>query len=108
MDERLLKPAHELVMDMAEGRLTAVELMTASLDRIDAVNPLVTAIVALRDRDELLREAALADLVPVSERGALHGLPTSIKDFDDVAGLPTRGGCRAWPEAPVKTDSLMV
>ncbi len=93
---------------MAAGKLSAVELMAATLDRIEAVNPDLVAIVALRDRDALMAEAAAADRVPVGQRGPLHGLPIAIKDFEDVAGLPTRGGSRAFPEAPVKSDGLMV
>lgn len=108
MDDLLLKPAGSLVADMAAGRVSAVELMTATLDRIEAVNPSVNAIVALRDRDALLAEAAAADAVPVEQRGPLHGLPTAAKDLTDVAGLPTSMGSKAVPLVPAKADGLMI
>ncbi|MEL7116870.1 MAG: amidase, partial [Pseudomonadota bacterium] len=52
---------------------SAVEVMTAVLDRIEAVNGDLNAIVALRDRDELLTEAAAAD--KAERKGWLHGIP---------------------------------
>ena len=48
--------ATDLVARLERKEVSAVEVMTACLDRIDAVNPDVNAIVALRDRDELRNE----------------------------------------------------
>ena len=75
---------------IAARQISAVEVMTAFLDRIDAVNPHLNAIVALRDRGVLLAEASAADAV-VARGGALgplHGLPHAVKDLEPVAGLP--------------------
>ena len=44
--------AAEMCRAMAEGWLKPSEVMEATLDRIDAVNPKVNAIVALRPREE--------------------------------------------------------
>ena len=108
MDDLLFRPAADLVADMSAGRLSAVTLMEATLDRIDTLNPKLTAVVALRDRAALLAEAAAADQVPADQRGALHGLPLAVKDLTDVRGLPTSKGSLAMPLTPAAQDGLLV
>ena len=49
--------ASELSEALAARKISAVELMQATLDRIEAVNGKVNAVVSLRDRDALLAEA---------------------------------------------------
>jgi amidase len=72
------------------GTLSAVELMQATLARIDKVNPDVNALVALRDEEVLLAEAKEADAA--ERKGWLHGIPIAIKDLANAKGLPTTMG----------------
>lgn len=82
--------AVDLSAALARKDISAVEVMEATFDRIEQVNPQVNAIVSLRERDALLSEARAAD---ASEpRGWLHGIPMAIKDMVHVAGLPTSFG----------------
>ena len=104
----LTRPAVELVSQMAAGQVSAVELMRATLLRIDQVNPSVNAIVSLRDADHLMAEALKADETPIDRRGPLHGLPIAVKDLAAVKGLPTTMGSKAVSHAPAKSDELMV
>ena len=53
--------AGELVALVARGEASCVEVVGAHLDRIDALNPRVNAIVGLRDRAAVLAEAAARD-----------------------------------------------
>ena len=76
MSDLLYKSACELAAMIACKELSAVELMQASLDRIDAVNGAVNAVVSLRDRDACLADAKAADASDT--KGPLHGLPVAI------------------------------
>ena len=84
---RSLSSATQMLAALGSGRLSSLELTEAVLERIDAVDGAVNAMVWVR-RDEALREAAAADAQrePV---GPLHGLPVTVKDAFHVAGLPT-------------------
>ena len=71
--------AGELLGLIARGEASCVEVVRAHLDRIDALNPQVNAIVSMSDRSAVLAEAADRDRAP--ERGALHGLPIAVKNL---------------------------
>ena len=106
MSDLLNMSALEWTRALATGRVSALELMTATLDRIEALNPRHNAIVALRPREALLAEARKAD--KAETRGPLHGLPLAVKDLEDVAGFPTRKGSPLTPTTPAAADSVMV
>jgi amidase len=97
--------ACELARGIATRRLSATELMAATLERIGKLNPAHNAIVALRPRAALMVEARAAD--GAESRGPLHGLPMAVKDLEDVAGLPTTKGSPLLGHAPAVADSLM-
>lgn len=88
------------------GTLSASELMQATLDRIDAVNSEVNAIVSLRDGDDLMAEARAADATPRS--GWLHGIPIAIKDLANAKGLPTSMGSPLFAGQVAASDDLVV
>ncbi len=72
------------------GDFTYAEIMAAFLDRIDAVNPEINAIVSLQDRDDLLAQAQEAEKQP--KRSKLHGLPIAVKDLMETQGIRTTYG----------------
>jgi amidase len=83
--------ACSLSKELEARRLTAEQLMEATLHRIEELNPRCNAIISLRDREELLDEARQADRIP--RKGWLHGIPVAVKDLSHVAGIPsTMGG----------------
>lgn len=100
------RSAVDLAASIAAGELTSVEVVTAFLDRIDAVNDKVNAIILRRSRDDVLADAAAADAMLASEApiGPLHGLPIAVKDLEDVAGLPTTAGSLVTSHEPVERD----
>ncbi len=97
--------ATALVAEMSAGRLSAVDVMCATLDRIAAVNGSVNAIVAMRDEGELLAEARALDEGPV--KGALHGLPIAVKDLVNVAGIPSSQGSPLFEDHVPANDDLI-
>ncbi len=105
-DDILQLAAHAQVSRMRDGSLRAADLMQATLARIEAVNGDVTAIVSLRNADDLMSEARAADAAP--NKGALHGLPVAVKDLSDVAGLPTTRGSPAFAGQIATQDAAHV
>ena len=97
--------ALDLSAAISRGDLSCVEVTEAFLDRIDALNPKLNAIVALRPRDELIAEARAADEAP--RKGPLHGIPFAIKDLADTADIVTARGSPIYAgHVPVR-DSLL-
>lgn len=78
---------------IAARKLGAVELLELYLQRIETINPRINAVVAL-DVDGARRRAAEADAATArGERfGPLHGVPMTVKDAFEVAGLPATCG----------------
>jgi allophanate hydrolase len=87
--------------------VSAVDRVEAALVRIaEADRPEVW--IALRERDDLLAEAAAVDArTAAGERLPLAGLVAAVKDNIDVAGLPTTAGARSYAYRP-KADSTAV
>jgi amidase len=109
MNETLFESATEAAAMVRRKELSARELTEMLLARIDAVNPALTAVVELRG-EEALQEAAAADL-DVREGaplGPLHGVPMTLKDSFDVAGLHTTWGNPAFKDYIADSDATIV
>lgn len=79
--------------------------MTASIERLEQAHALnVTADIFY---DDALREAKRIDDEGISQ-GKLLGIPTLVKDLDDLRGYPTRKGSLALRDAPVATSNGVV
>ncbi len=98
--------ATELARLIARRETTCMAVMTAFLDRIDAINPSVNAIVSRVGRPALLAQAAEYDRR--APMGPLHGLPMAVKDLEAVAGLPTTQGSPLFRDDVAPADSIMV
>ena len=97
--------ASELSRMIAARQVAPSEVMAAHLDRIEAVNGAVNAVISLRDRDALMAEARAAD--DAAPAGWLHGLPLAVKDLCATAGLRTTWGSPLFADfVPVKDDLL--
>ncbi|XOZ34788.1 amidase family protein [Halomonadaceae bacterium KBTZ08] len=93
MSEWLDQPARYLAEALRTGRVTSEAVTAALLARIDARNPPVNAVIYL-DRERALDQARECDRQREQGEnlGALHGLPMTVKDVWEVAGMPTTAG----------------
>jgi Asp-tRNA(Asn)/Glu-tRNA(Gln) amidotransferase A subunit family amidase len=88
--------AAEARNQIAEGRLTSVDLVKACLDRIMETDRDIGAWAHV-DAVGALEQAEQLDTIrrKGNALGALHGVPVGLKDIFDVKGLPTECGTPA-------------
>ena len=103
------KSAGELAALIASRKASSAEVVDAHLARIAAVNPKVNAIVRVLADDA--RAAAMeADrkVAAGAPLGPLHGVPFTVKENIDFAGLPTTWGVKPLAQALVPLDAPVV
>ncbi|MDY4491404.1 Asp-tRNA(Asn)/Glu-tRNA(Gln) amidotransferase subunit GatA [Schaalia hyovaginalis] len=90
MNALVKKSALELAELLAAGRITSVELTTACLDRIEALNPKLNAFLFV-DREGALATAAEVDAKRAAgeDLHPLAGVPIALKDNMVTRGIPT-------------------
>ncbi|HYA99106.1 MAG TPA: amidase family protein, partial [Ktedonobacteraceae bacterium] len=89
-------------------QLSAVELFDLHLQRIERYNPALNAIVTF-DFEHALQTAIAADQArSQGNHGALLGLPITIKDTIDVAGLPGTAGAKRHQDRRPEHDAPLV
>jgi amidase len=88
--------------------LSSRELTEELLARIDSVNPALNAVVELRC-EAALQEATTADeaITRGGDVGPLHGVPMTIKDSFNVAGLHTTWGNPAYKDFEADSDATV-
>jgi len=92
-----------------DREVSSREVVQAHLDRVEAVNPRLNAIVRLLP-DQALAAADLADraVADGAGLGPLHGVPVTVKENIDLAGTPTTQGVPALAEAVAPVDAPQV
>jgi amidase len=103
------KGAVELAKLISDREVSSREVVQAHLDRVEAVNPHLNAIVRLLP-DEALAAADAADraVADGSALGPLHGVPFTVKENIDLAGTPTTQAVPALAEAVAPVDAPQV
>ena len=95
---------------VARGELSAEALMASTLDRIEQLNPALSAFTELRPRETVLAEARAVD--EARSRGEslspLAGMPLGVKDLEDAAGLLSTYGSALYGQTPATEDSILV
>ncbi|MGZ4471606.1 MAG: amidase [Nocardioidaceae bacterium] len=101
--------AREMVAAVAAREVSARELLDLHLDRIEATNPAVNAVVSL-DAERARERAEEADRQTARREpvGPLHGLPFAFKDTHEVAGWRTTFGSPLRADYVPKRDELIV
>ncbi|NND49884.1 MAG: amidase, partial [Rhizobiales bacterium] len=109
MGEIVELSACELKSRIANKQLSPVELIDACLSRIEQINPILNAVVALdgeRARDAAKR--AEQAVISGTELGPLHGLPVLVKDLTETEGLVTTRGSLVYRDHVPAQDELVV
>lgn len=87
-------------------KLSAVEAVRATLDRIDRLNPDLNAIVQRRDEDALAEARAIdAQIAKGQDPGPLAGIPVTVKVNIDQKGHATTNGLRIQENLIAEEDS---
>jgi amidase len=101
--------ASEILSMVREGSLSVQKLVSDLLERIDEVNSKINGLVHF-DREEIISQAKRADgtLSSGKDVGPLHGLPITIKDNIETAGLVTTGGIKGRERYVPSFDASVV
>ena len=99
-----MQAATQLCRDLQRGSVSAVDVMRATYQRINKINPDLNALVALLPEADAILLAEAADQIPLAERGPLHGLPMCPKDAVEVEGFATTWGFVPWADNVAKAD----
>jgi amidase len=109
MDELSYRSASECLALLQSREVSSVELVDSCIARIEALNPEINAVVA-KDYERAQESARAADAARADGRdlGALHGLPMTIKDSLETAGLVTTSGAPELRHHVPQEDAVAV
>ncbi|MBR7978986.1 amidase family protein [Burkholderia cenocepacia] len=101
--------ATELATRVRQRDVSAREVADAVLDRLDAVNPAINAVVEHRP-DDVRRQADEVDraIARGDDPGPLAGVPVTVKINVDQAGFATTNGTRLQRDLIARADSPVV
>lgn len=107
--ETALLPARRLAVMIRDREISSRELLDLYLDRIERLNPALNAVVTL-DADAARSAAGEADRATAAgdPLGPLHGLPMTVKDAIEVAGMRSTGGSTALRDHVPGADAPVV
>lgn len=92
-----------------EGEFSCLELTRAVLERIAALNRETHAFITVTaDAAEAQAEAADRALESGDDRGPMHGIPVSLKDLIDTAGIRTTAASRVFEDRVPTEDAYVV
>ncbi|MFC4170527.1 amidase [Microvirga sp. GCM10011540] len=110
MSEITSLSAVELSAAIHARTLSCREVMVAYLEQIRRINPVVNAIVSLRDEGELINEAGRCDeqLAAGQPGGWMHGFPIAVKDLSPVKGIRCTFGSPLFADFIPEEDATHV
>ena len=109
MDEFAFQSAVNLVKAIQDKKISSSELLELYIERSERLNPNINAIVET-DLETARAKARQADeaLAKNEHWGPLHGLPITIKEFIDVAGMHCTYGSPMYKDNVSKTNAEVV
>ena len=109
MNELCFQSACEIARALREKEVSALEVVETHLRRIEATHSTLNAVVTLA-ADRAMDEARAADSRQARGEplGALHGVPVTIKDSIETAGILTTGGTTGLAKHVPERDAPVV
>ena len=93
---------------VGEARISALELCEAAIARIEEQDDAINAVV-VRDFERAREQARTVDAARArGERGLLMGVPMTVKESFNVAGLPTSWGLPPFKDFVPDEDAVAV
>src|SRR5213083_1819026 len=100
------RSARQLAADIKKKKIGCLELLDLHLARVEKYDGALNAIV-VRDFERARKRARALDRAR-GRRGPLHGVPMTIKESYDVAGLPTTWGVPAYRDNVATKNAVVV
>lgn len=107
-DDPATMSAEDLLAQYARGDLSPVEALQAVTERVARHNPALNAFAVMDPRALLAARESEGRWRAGRPLGALDGVPCTVKDLVDMAGLPTRRGSRTTSADPAAADGPAV
>jgi amidase len=109
MEEILGASALSLGRAIRTRQVSSAEVVAAYLRRIDQVNPAINAVVQRADERALAEARAADDALARGETGGpFHGVPFTVKDIFDVAGIVSAAGLEERAAFVPERDAVVV
>ena len=107
--DTIFASAGDLAASIRTGEYSSEELVSACLERIGEVNPKLNAVIRL-DAEGALAQARRADamLARDDDVGPLHGVPMTIKDSLDTAGMVSTAATKGRENYVPERDATVV
>ena len=98
----------EIIQKTASGEISPVDLVEYSYEQIDKHNPSLNAIISLKDKSLVIKEAESLFKKKNNEQKLLFGIPLAVKDLFDIKELPTTFGIPKLKNNIARKNSLIV
>lgn len=109
MDDRAFASATDLATAIGDHRIGCLELLDFYLARAERHNPGLNAIVVWQVEQARERARAADAALARGERwGPLHGVPMTVKESFNVAGLPTTFGNLLWKDNIAADNAFLI
>ncbi len=100
--------AAELVSAIANKKISSVELLEETISRIEVVDKKINAVVVRDFENARLAAKAADEAIAQGERKLLLGLPITVKESFNIAGLPTTWGNVQFKNWRPNDDALAI
>ncbi len=109
MEDLWRRSAVDIAALVRSKRISATEVASAALARLDAVNPTINAVVDHRPEDVLAQAAAIDAALRRDESvGPLTGVPVTVKVNVDQQGFATTNGVKLQRDLIARSNSPVV